>query len=61
MKLLDGVMSCTEPTTFATLLFVLSKDNSWAVKDLEMDMKMERGELEIEEDIHTEAKMLVHK
>ena len=61
LKLLDTVLAKNEPDTFATFLFVLSKDNSWAVKDLEMDMKMERGLLDIEDNVKSEAKILVNR
>ena len=61
LKVLDCVIGRPEVDTFQTLLEVLDREHPWAAKELRNDLRMERGQLQIDEDIMIEANILINR
>ena len=60
-RLIDLLLAVNDDRTFTTLCQVLTSDYQWLVRDLEAEIRMERGDVEPAPDTLQEAGMLVHR
>ena len=60
-RMIDYILLSPEPDGFERLCVALARDYGWLSKELELDLKIERGEIHIDEDVLKEAAMLVHR
>ncbi|CAD5125213.1 DgyrCDS13454 [Dimorphilus gyrociliatus] len=61
MKFFDMITSCSKSGLFEQLCMALTRSFPWLAKDLQSDLKTERGNLVIDPDVVKEAAMLVHR
>ena len=60
-KMLDLVVASSLPDAFTVFCSLLANNYGWMSKDMEADLRMERGDFEIPDDILKEASTLVHR
>ncbi|KAI0207808.1 hypothetical protein LSAT2_007551 [Lamellibrachia satsuma] len=60
-RLVDVVLSSPLDSAFATLCFVLSRHYGWIARDMDTDVRVEKGDIIIDGDVLREAGMLVHR
>lgn len=61
MKFFELITSCSKPGLFEQICMALTRSYPWLAKDLQSDLKTERGNLIIDPDVVKEAAMLVHR
>ena len=61
VKFIEFLISTDTESAYEKLCSVLIKDYNWISRDLEIDLRIEKGDLELDDDVIKEAAMLVHK
>jgi len=60
-RMIDYILLTVQPDAFQTLCAALVRDYPWLTKELELDLRIEKAEIDIDEDVAKEAAMLVHR
>lgn len=58
---MDALLVTTQPGAFQIICDVLLEHQPWLSKDLLMDVRLERGDLKIDDDVFKESAALAHR